>query len=98
DDRQRMFSETTVVKFRALDAVKIRRYLNKVIPLDKAGGYGIQEDGDSIIGSVAGSYSNVVGLPLERLNAGLHAWEGTVPQWQASLSSGPGGLNVTGGA
>ena len=43
-------------------------------PLDKAGGYGIQEDGDLIIEKIAGSYTNVVGLPVERLTKELQAW------------------------
>ena len=74
EHRQRISAESTAVTFRALDATKIRRYLNRVNPLDKAGGYGIQEDGDSIIESISGSYTNVVGLPVERLTAELKAW------------------------
>jgi septum formation protein len=46
-----------------------------VNPLDKAGAYAIQEHGDKIISEISGSYSNVVGLPLERLRAELSAWE-----------------------
>lgn len=72
--RQRIFTEVTDVTFRPLDAVKIRRYLTKVNPLDKAGAYAIQEEGDSIVESIAGSYTNVVGLPVERLQAELQAW------------------------
>jgi len=74
EHRQRISAERTAVTFRALDATKIRRYLNRVNPLDKAGGYGIQEDGDSIIEKISGSYTNVVGLPVERLTAELQAW------------------------
>lgn len=72
--RQKVFAETTAVTFRPLDAVKIRRYLNRVDPLDKAGAYAIQEQGDLIVEKIAGSYSNVVGLPVERLRAELQAW------------------------
>jgi septum formation protein len=72
--RQRLFAEGTMVTFRALDAVGIRRYLNKVNPLDKAGAYAIQEEGDLIVESISGSYTNVVGLPLERLREELEAW------------------------
>jgi septum formation protein len=43
-------------------------------PLDKAGAYAIQEHGDKIISEISGSYSNVVGLPLERVRAELSAW------------------------
>jgi septum formation protein len=74
EHQQRVFTETTAVTFRPLDAVKIRRYLTKVDPLDKAGAYAIQEEGDLIVESIAGSYANVVGLPVERLRAELDAW------------------------
>ena len=53
--RQRMFAEVTSVTFRPLDAVAIRRYLSKVNPLDKAGGYAIQEEGDLIVERISGS-------------------------------------------
>lgn len=76
--RQRIFSEDTIVKFRALDAPKIRRYLSHVNPLDKAGGYAIQEGGEAIIERIEGSYTNVVGLPVERLTMELRHWS---EQW-----------------
>lgn len=72
--KQRIFTEGTNVTFRSLDAVAIRRYLTKINPLDKAGAYAIQEEGDSIVEKIAGSYTNVVGLPIERLQTELHAW------------------------
>jgi septum formation protein len=72
--RQAVFAESTAVTFRPLDAVKIRRYLNCVNPLDKAGAYAIQEEGDMIVEEIDGSYTNVVGLPVERLVAELEAW------------------------
>lgn len=72
--RQRVFAETTAVTFRPLDAVRIRRYLTKVNPLDKAGAYAIQEQGDVLVEKIEGSYSNVVGLPVERLSAELRDW------------------------
>jgi septum formation protein len=74
--RQVVFAETTAVTFHSLDDVKIRRYLNRVNPLDKAGAYAIQEEGDLIVEKIAGSYSNVVGLPIERLRVELEAWAG----------------------
>jgi septum formation protein len=73
--RQKIFAETTFVTFRPLDASKIRRYLNHVNPLDKAGAYAIQENGDQIVEKISGSYANVVGLPMEMLRAELSAWE-----------------------
>jgi septum formation protein len=71
---QSIFAESTAVTFRPLDAVKIRRYLLRVNPLDKAGAYAIQEEGDLLVEKIAGSYTNVVGLPLERLAAELESW------------------------
>jgi len=77
DHRQAVFAESTAVTFHPLDAVKIRRYLTRVNPLDKAGAYAIQEEGDLIVEKIAGSYTNVVGLPIERLGAELEAWART---------------------
>jgi nucleoside triphosphate pyrophosphatase len=72
--RQAVFAETTLVTFHPLDEGSIQRYLSAVDPLDKAGAYAIQEQGDMIVEKIAGSYTNVVGLPLERLEAELEAW------------------------
>jgi septum formation protein len=73
--RQKLFAETTAVTFQPLDAVKIRRYLAQVNPLDKAGAYAIQEKGDWIVEKISGSYTNVVGLPVEKLCEELDAWK-----------------------
>ena len=42
--------------------------------MDKAGAYAIQEHGDKMVAKISGSYSNVVGLPVERLQEELAAW------------------------
>ena len=73
--RERIFCEQTDVTFRALTAAQIRRYHEKVNPLDKAGAYGIQESGGELVESISGSFSNVVGLPLERLGVELEVFE-----------------------
>lgn len=73
--RQAMFAESTRVKFHALKAKEIRSYLSHIDPLDKAGGYAIQEHGGRIVQSVEGSMSNVIGLPLERLSEEFKRWE-----------------------
>ena len=75
--RQAVFAETTLVTFHPLDEGSIQRYLSAVDPLDKAGAYAIQEQGDMIVEKIAGSYTNVVGLPLERLAVELEAWVGS---------------------
>ena len=76
--RQKIFAESTAVTFRPLDAVKIRRYLTQVNPLDKAGAYAIQEHGERIVAEISGSYSNVVGLPVEKVREELSAWQKSV--------------------
>ncbi|HYE33558.1 MAG TPA: Maf family protein [Methylomirabilota bacterium] len=69
--QQRTFSETTHVSFRSLTRDQIASYIARVHTLDKAGAYAIQENGSDIILNIEGSYSNVVGLPLERLRLEL---------------------------
>jgi len=72
--RQRLFAASTSVTFRKLHIGQIRRYLTKIFPFDKAGSYAIQEEGDLIVKGINGSFSNVVGLPVERLRRELAAW------------------------
>ena len=72
--RQRVFSDQTDVTFRSLTPAQIRRYHLLVNPLDKAGAYAIQEHGGQIVHSISGSFSNVVGLPLEKLRVELDAF------------------------
>jgi septum formation protein len=72
--RQAVFAESTAVSFKPLDEAAIRSYLNAINPLDKAGAYAIQEQGDQIVEKIKGSYTNVVGLPMERLTAELRTW------------------------
>jgi septum formation protein len=73
--RQRLFAVSTAVTFRKLHVGQIRRYLSKIFPFDKAGSYAIQEEGDMIVKGIAGSFSNVVGLPVERLREELKGWD-----------------------
>jgi len=73
--RQRLFAVSTAVTFRKLHIGQIRRYLSKIFPFDKAGSYAIQEEGDLIVKGIAGSFSNVVGLPVERLREELKSWD-----------------------
>jgi septum formation protein len=55
----------TEVIFKLLDHKIIDRYFSLVNPLDKAGAYAIQEGTELIIDGWTGSYTNVVGLPVE---------------------------------
>lgn len=64
--RSTSFSEVSRVRFQRLTGTQIERYLAKVNPLDKAGAYAAQGFGRDIIEKIEGSYSNVVGLPMEK--------------------------------
>ncbi len=72
--RQSVFAEWTDVKFHPLTNRQIREYLALINPLDKAGAYARQEHGERIVAEISGSYSNVVGLPVERVRGELGAW------------------------
>ncbi|HWZ13652.1 MAG TPA: Maf family nucleotide pyrophosphatase [Mucilaginibacter sp.] len=62
------FYDVSEVFFGELTDKEIRDYVNKYNPLDKAGSYGIQERIGLIgIEKINGSYTNVVGLPTEKL-------------------------------
>jgi septum formation protein len=52
------------VRFRALDADTIARYVNTGEPMDKAGAYGIQGFGATIVEHIDGDYFAVMGLSL----------------------------------
>lgn len=71
--QRREFLERTLVTFKPLGEEEIGHYLTLINPLDKAGGYAAQEHGEVIILKVEGPYSNVVGLPIERLLEELQA-------------------------
>lgn len=58
-------SAASEVTFKTLDEATIETYLSRVNTLDKAGGYAIQEQGGLIVAGYQGSFSNIVGLPLE---------------------------------
>ncbi len=57
---------STEVYFNGLSEEQIKEYVKLHKPLDKAGAYGIQ-DNYPLIKKIAGSYYNVMGLPVEDL-------------------------------
>ena len=69
--RSATFHEVSRVRFRRLSSATIENYLAKVNPLDKAGAYAAQGRGAEIIAKIDGSYTNVVGLPMEKTLAVL---------------------------
>ncbi|MBW3517983.1 Maf family nucleotide pyrophosphatase [Flavobacterium sp. NKUCC04_CG] len=63
-----VFNDITAVSFKALTLEEIQFYVANYQPYDKAGAYGIQEWIGLIgIEKIEGSYTNVVGLPMEKL-------------------------------
>ena len=61
-------TETTKVTFNSLSDEAIRYYIETYKPFDKAGSYGIQEwIGLVGIAKIEGSYTNVVGLPVDKV-------------------------------
>lgn len=79
--RMACFAEATHVRFKALGEEVIEAYLRAVPVLDKAGSYALQSHGDWLVERLEGSFSNVVGLPVERLREALGSWivQGTLP-------------------
>ena len=59
--------ETVAVHFRPLSAAEIDAYIATGEPMDKAGAYGIQGYGATIVERVNGDFFAVMGLPLVRL-------------------------------
>jgi septum formation protein len=73
--RERIFAVSTDVLFRPLMPEQVDEYMSKINPLDKAGAYAIQENGEMVVSEISGSFSNVVGLPIERVQDELAGWE-----------------------
>lgn len=66
--KEELFFDTTQVTFNQLATDDILYYINQYKPFDKAGAYGIQEwIGLVGIEKINGSYTNVVGMPMEKL-------------------------------
>lgn len=71
DSRESAGAAVTRVTFDRLTDAQIDAYLATREPFDKAGGYAIQGHAGVFVKSIAGSYSNVVGLPLAEVAASL---------------------------
>lgn len=71
----------TDVVFRPLSEAEITAYWHTGEPCDKAGGYAIQGLGAVFVQQIRGSYTGVVGLPIEQTVALLD--EFAVPYWQS---------------
>lgn len=63
----------TQVKIRSLNLAERRAYLEQGESMDKAGAYAAQGFGMALVEKVSGSYTNVVGLPIEQLLSDLES-------------------------
>jgi len=70
-----VFTEETKVEFNPLDDYQralISAYCDSGSPYDKAGGYGIQDQGALLVRRIEGDNANVIGLPVARLARELY--------------------------
>ncbi len=72
NDKTHSFYDFTEVFCRASSDEEIDFYIDNFKPFDKAGSYGIQDYwGVAVVKSIEGSYTNVMGLPTEKLYEAL---------------------------
>lgn len=72
--------EESRVTFHELTDDQIVKYHRHILPLDKAGGYAIQQAGSLIVKRIEGCYYNIMGLPIHTvrellLKAGIDLWD-----------------------
>jgi septum formation protein len=84
-DSRVSFSIFSHVRVHSLGEKQIRDYIARINPLDKAGGYAAQGDGAEIIRGIRGSYTNVVGLPMDETLEVLARYFGIVRQQISNL-------------
>lgn len=70
---EEVFHDESHVTFRELSEFEIRDYVGTGEPMDKAGAYAVQAGGGTFIAAIDGSRTNVIGLPMEKLEARLRA-------------------------
>jgi septum formation protein len=79
DVREEVGFETSQVTLREVSRAEAQAYAASGEPLDKAGGYALQGEGARFVTRVEGSRSNVIGLPLERVEPLLRSLGVTPP-------------------
>jgi len=70
DGKITAFYDRSSVKFKLLTERQKLDYIATKSPMDKAGAYGIQDE--EVVDSYKGSYTNIVGLPMEKLKEKLN--------------------------
>lgn len=72
--RRMLGHDVSTIRVRALSDQSIEAYLDTGEWRGKAGAYGIQDRGDAFVEKVEGSFTNVVGLPMELLRRMFREW------------------------
>lgn len=71
-EKELTFSSRTEVTMRPMDKYEIEYYIENFQPFDKAGAYGIQDWlGHCKVSGISGTYTNVMGLPVDLVYEGL---------------------------
>lgn len=68
-DDVKIAHEITKVTFRELSDMEIEEYIDRCKPYDKAGSYGIQDEGFDFAVKVEGNIDNVIGFPMKAFNS-----------------------------
>ncbi len=68
EERPKVRVEASLVRFKELSESEIADYIRVVHPLDRAGAYDAADYGELVIAEVVGSFTNVVGLPMETVS------------------------------
>lgn len=69
------FTSSTGVSFYELEDSEIDAYIATGEPMDKAGAYGIQEEGALLVEKINGDYYTVMGFPIAEVNRRLRKYE-----------------------
>lgn len=77
---------TTDVTMRTIPEPQLRRYLDSGAWRGKAGAFGIQDHDDPFVERITGSFTNVVGMPMELVRSMLAEW-GITPSLPAAKRS-----------
>ena len=73
-DERQIGHDATAVTMRTVSEEELDAYLDTEAWAGKAGAYGIQDDDDPFVERIDGSFTNVVGLPMELVSRMLGAW------------------------
>ena len=74
NDKTVTFTDSTEVDVDVLSEEELEYYVDHFRPYDKAGAYGVQEwFGYASIGTIRGSFYNVMGLPVHKVYAALRS-------------------------